>query len=59
MALAVWQSTIVNRSGDVQPNAQVEVRLESSGCGFRAGIDQLHWDRDKYLNYKDKGGFRA
>src|SRR5690606_22682507 len=32
MALAVWQSTIVNRSGDVQPNAQVEVRLESSGA---------------------------
>src|SRR5690606_3129639 len=32
MALAVWQSTIVNRSGDVQPNAPVDVRLESSGA---------------------------
>src|SRR5690606_5999176 len=41
MALAVWQSTIVNRSGDVQPNAQVEVRLESSGA-----LAAIYADRD-------------
>src|SRR5690606_33544691 len=41
MALAVWQATIVNRSGDVQPNAQVEVRLESSGA-----LAAIYADRD-------------
>src|SRR5690606_15854429 len=41
MALAVWQSTIVNQSGDVQPNAQVEVRLESSGA-----LAAIYADRD-------------
>lgn len=41
MALAVWQSTIVNRSGDVQPNAQVRVRLESSGA-----LAAIYADRD-------------
>jgi hypothetical protein len=41
MALAAWQSTVVDESGDVQANAQIEVRAESSG-----GLAALYSDRD-------------
>lgn len=41
MALAVWQATIVNEAGDIQPNAQVEVRLEATGA-----LAAIYSDRD-------------
>lgn len=41
MALAAWQATIVDESGDIQTNAQIEVRVESTG-----GLAALFSDRD-------------
>lgn len=42
MALAAWQATITDDSGNVQPSASVEVRLETAG----APLANIYEDRD-------------
>ena len=46
MALAIWQQTITDESGDKQPNATIQVQRESDGysvpLNFVPAINGLH-----------------
>lgn len=57
MALAAWQATIVDESGNVQQNAQIEVRREATGA-----LAAIYADRDGSTPLDnpftvDEGGF--